>query len=549
MNKTLVIANREFRAIVGTKAFLIVITIMPVLMFGGIAIQKVLNGRVGPAEKKIAVLDGTGVLFASLAAAAQSHNEHEIFDLTSGDRIKPRLVLEPGPAGKVTEETRFQLSEQIRCHQIDAFLEIPAGIDRMPTEGEFAKANLYAENAAMMDEQGWLRTALGNAVRSRRLQEANIDPKPVDRASTPVMVEPLGLVARSPSGEFSKPRSTNMTESIFLPFGMMMLMFMTIFLASQPMLESVLEEKSQRIAEVLLGSVNAVQLMAGKLLGGLGGSLTVVFIYASGGLAVAWYFDALHLVPLRIVPWFLVYQILAVLMFGSLFMAVGAACSQLKEAQSMLLPIWMMMMIPLFVWLQVLRDPTGLFGMWLSFVPPATPLLMVLRLCASTAIPWWQPVLGTVVMLAATSFCVIVAADFPHRYSRPRQDAQAERTASLGRAGVTWPQQACSHCMRPASRSASFQVPSIVLLRATNQGADKSYLKAEPRTTVFEYELDFNPVRGLLFLSAGTGGTNYQSLVSFTGPFSTGQSPCGNLTLILGLGRQGKCRRVVRRGR
>ena len=95
----------------------------------------------------------------------------------------------------------------------------------------------------------------------------------------------------------------------------------------------------------------------------------------------------------------------------------------------------------------------------------------------------------------------------------------------------------------------SFQVPSIVLLRATNQGADKSYLKAEPRTTVFEYELDFNPVRGLLFLSAGTGGTNYQSLVSFTGPFSTGQSPCGNLTLILGLGRQGKCRRVVRRGR
>ena len=136
MNKILIVANREYRAIVGTKAFLIVITMMPVLMFGGIAVQRMLEGRVGPAEKKITVLDGTGVLFASLAAAAQSHNEHEIFDPANGKRIKPRLVLEAGPAGKATEETRFQLSEQVRCRQIDAFLEIPAGVDRMPAQGK-----------------------------------------------------------------------------------------------------------------------------------------------------------------------------------------------------------------------------------------------------------------------------------------------------------------------------------------------------------------------------------------------------------------------------
>ncbi|MGO9108750.1 MAG: ABC transporter permease [Thermoguttaceae bacterium] len=410
MYKTLVIANREFRAIVGTKAFLIVITLMPVLMFGGIAVQKMLQGRVGPTEKKITVLDGTGVLFESLAAAAKSHNEHEIFDLASGKQIKPRLVLEAGPDGKVTDETRFQLSEQIRRHQIDAFLEIPAGIDRMPDDGESAKANLFAENAVMMDEQGWLHNALCNAARSRRLQTAKIDPAPFERAGKPVMVEQLGLVARSQSGEFSKPRESSLNESIFLPFGMMMLMFMTIFLAAQPMLESVLEEKSQRIAEVLLGSVNAQHLMAGKLLGGLGGSLTVVVTYGGGALAVAWYFDVLHVVPLRIVPWFLVYQILAVLMFGSLFMAVGAACNQLKEAQSMLMPIWLLLMVPLFVWLDVVRDPMGSFGMWLSFVPPATPLLMVLRLCASAAVPWWQPALGILVMLAATWLCVFVAA-------------------------------------------------------------------------------------------------------------------------------------------
>jgi len=410
VTKILVIANREFRAIVGTKAFLIVITMMPVLMFGGIGVQKMLEGRVGLAEKKIVVLDGTGMLFESLAVAAQSRNEHEIFDRPNGKQIKPRFVLEAGPKGKVTEETRFQLSEQVRRRQIDAFLEIPEGIERMPAAGDLVKANLYAENAALLDEQGWLHAALTSAVRSCRLREAKIDPTLVDRASTPVTIDPLGLIVRSQSGEFSRPRGTSRFESAFLPFGMMMLMFLTIFLAAQPMLESVLEEKTQRIAEVLLGSVNTMQLMTGKLLGGLGGSLTVVAVYGCGGLAVAWYFDLLHLVPLRIVPWFLVYQVLAVLMFGSVFMAVGAACNQLKEAQSMLMPIWLLMMFPMFVWLQVVRDPTGSFAMWAALVPPGTPLLMVVRLAASAAVPWWQPAVGVVITLAATWLCVFAAA-------------------------------------------------------------------------------------------------------------------------------------------
>jgi ABC-2 type transport system permease protein len=410
MIKILVIANREFRAIVGTKAFLIVLTMMPILMFGGIAVQTMLEGRVGRAQTTFVVLDGTGALFDSLATAARSHNENEIFLQPGGKQVRPRIVLQAGTGGNVTEEERYRLSEQVRQHEIDAFLEIPAGIDHMPAAGQPATARLYAENAALMDEQGWLRNAISNAVRSRRLQLAKIDPTPVDRASTPVMIEPLGLVSQSSKGEFSKARATSMGENIFLPFGMMMLMFLTIFLAAQPMLESVLEEKTQRIAEVLLGSVNTVQLMAGKLLGGVGGSLTVVAVYACGGLAVARYFGVLHLIPLRIVPWFLVYQVLAVLMFGSLFMAVGAACNQLKEAQSMLMPIWMLMMIPLFVWIQVVRDPLGNFGTWLALVPPATPLLMVLRLASSAMIPWWQPVLGVFVMLAGTWFCIFVAA-------------------------------------------------------------------------------------------------------------------------------------------
>ncbi|MGA2798747.1 MAG: ABC transporter permease [Thermoguttaceae bacterium] len=407
MGKILVIAAREYRAIVGTKAFLIAIVMMPILMGGGIAAQILLQHRLGPTERKIMVLDCSGVMFDKLAKAAQQRDK-EILD--NGKQIGPRYVLENSPALTVTEEMRYDLSEQVRKGQINAFVEIPADVDKLPSGDEQPKVKFYAENSAVSDELQWLQGKINEIVHKSRLKEAKIDPDLVARATAWIKVEPLGLVSRSKAGQFSKPQESKLEETIFLPFGMMMLMFMVVFLAAQPMLESVLEEKSQRIAEVLLGSANAFQLMVGKLIGGVGGSLTVVAAYAAGGCALAWYYEAFRLVPLRVVPWFIIYQVLSVMLFGSIFMAVGAAVNQLKEAQSMLMPIWLLMMFPIFVWFQVVRDPMGSFATWISFIPPATSLMMVLRMGSTAAVPVWQPLAGIVIMLAATLCCVFAAA-------------------------------------------------------------------------------------------------------------------------------------------
>ena len=268
----------------------------------------------------------------------------------------------------------------------------------------------YAENASLSDERYWLQGKINDLVHESRLHELKIDPDLVARATSWVNIEPMGLVSRSSSGQINKPQESSVEQSIFLPMGMMMLMFMVVLLTAQPMMESVLEEKSQRIAEVLLGSANAFQLMAGKLIGGVGGSLTIIVTYAIGGFALAWYCDALHMVPLRMVPWFLVFQMLAVMLFGSIFMAVGAAVNQLKEAQSMLMPIWLLLLFPMLIWFQVVRDPTGSFAVWLSFIPPGTSLMMVLRMSSTAAVPLWQPLVGIVVMLAATLVCIFAAA-------------------------------------------------------------------------------------------------------------------------------------------
>jgi ABC-2 type transport system permease protein len=408
VGKIWVIAAREYRAIVGTKAFLIAIILMPILMGGGLAVQILLKNRLGPSERNIMVLDSSGKIYDKLAEAAQQRDK-EMLD-KSKQIIGPRYVLKTSPAAIVTQEMRFELSQQVRKGVIDAFVEIPTAVDELHSGKEQPAVRFYAENAAVSDELYWFRGKINDIVRTSRLKQAQIDPDLVARATAWVNVEPLGLVDRLKTGEISKPRESKAEESIFLPFGMMMLMFMVVFLAAQPMMESVLEEKSQRIAEVLLGSANAFQLMVGKLIGGVGGSLTVVATYAVGGGALAWYYDALHMVPLRIVPWFIVYQILAVMLFGSIFMAVGAAVNQLKEAQSMLMPIWLLMMFPIFVWLQVVRDPMGSFAIWLSFIPPGTSLMMVLRMGSTAAVPLWQPLLGILVMLAATLVCIFAAA-------------------------------------------------------------------------------------------------------------------------------------------
>jgi ABC-2 type transport system permease protein len=201
----------------------------------------------------------------------------------------------------------------------------------------------------------------------------------------------------------------NELADIFLPMGIMMLMFMVIFMAAQPMLESVLEEKSQRIAEVLLGSVSPFQLMSGKLIGTVSGSLTIFGIYSVGLYFISSNRGWLANIPMELLPWFIVYQALGVVFYASIFMAVGSSVSQLKEAQSMLLPVWLVLMIPMFVWLLIIRDPNGALARWLSLFPPCASTTMVLRLATGQTVPTWQIILSLLLLIVTTLAVIVIA--------------------------------------------------------------------------------------------------------------------------------------------
>src|SRR5262249_36198520 len=106
---------------------------------------------------------------------------------------------------------------------------------------------------------------------------------------------------------------------------------------------------------------------------------------------------------------FLVYGLIGVFLFGSVFIAIGAACTDIKDTQSMMMPAMLLMMLPIFVWPNVLRAPTSTFAVVLSLVPTATPFLMLPLTTIPPGPPLWQQATGVVLSLSTMVFFVWAA--------------------------------------------------------------------------------------------------------------------------------------------
>jgi ABC-type Na+ efflux pump permease subunit len=432
MRKIFTIAVREYRAMVGTKAFVASIIMMPVLMGGSIIAMEMLKNVGEIKQRKIAVSDQTGEFFAAIEKAAIERNrilksmdenrDSSMIDDSPGS-VREEYMIEKIDPETMNDNLRVALSNRIKNQDLYAFVEIPGEVlpsnttnpsEMSGTAEESAdsagKIRFFAQDASLSEAKGWLSRVINETIKVKRLEHAGIDPKLVQLASVPLTVVGMGLVERSADGSIQSAEEADVMKAIFLPMGIMMFMFMVIFMASQPMLESVLEEKSQRIAEVLLGSANPIQLMTGKLIGTVAGSLTVFLIYLAGAYLMCVYRGWTDQIPFELAPWFIVFQVVGVLFYASIFMAIGASVSQLKEAQSMLLPVWMLLMSPMFVWIFIVRDPLGPMATGFSLFPPATPTTMMLRMATGTALPWWQPIVGLVATMLTTILIVFVAA-------------------------------------------------------------------------------------------------------------------------------------------
>jgi ABC-type Na+ efflux pump permease subunit len=444
MNKVLTIAAREYKAAVLTKAFIIGLAMMPLLMGGSFLIQYVLKDVKNIKDKTFVVIDRTPgqQVFPALNLAVQARNETMITNKETGKQKEPRFVLEMEQPRPEVLKQRFELSQRVRRGEVFGYLDIGARVFEAPKTTDKVVMEAYAaemaanvtesradrmkRQAAMLPEdmtvryysnsptyndfQLWAGEVSKLLVQAHRAKAQNVDPLKLVTINLPVPLtnRELPRVNRV-TGEIEDGKDVNFLVSFFVPFGIIMLMFMVIMVGATPLMQGVVEEKMQRVAEVLLASVSPFQLMLGKLLGGVCVSLTMATVYLAGTIYLAYQYGFSDYLPLEVIVWFVIYLVLAVLMFGSLFIAVGAACTDIKETQTMLMPVMMLVVVPLFFVQKVITEPDGALATGISFFPFATPMIMTTRLAIPPGTLWWEPYLGVVVVLLTTLLCVWVA--------------------------------------------------------------------------------------------------------------------------------------------
>jgi len=198
------------------------------------------------------------------------------------------------------------------------------------------------------------------------------------------------------------------------PVAFVYLLWIAIFSIMQMLLHNVIEEKSNRIIEVLLSSVTPAELMMGKLAGIAAVGLTMVGAWVLSLVGIlAWKAGAQSEVAgqlysvvrtSNLLPAFVIYFFFGYLMYAALILALGSVCNTLKEAQNYMGMITMVMTVPLLTMMFIPKDPNGTLATALSWVPLYTPFIMMNRAAAD---PPLFDLVGTMVLLIATAVCAL----------------------------------------------------------------------------------------------------------------------------------------------
>ena len=142
-----------------------------------------------------------------------------------------------------------------------------------------------------------------------------------------------------------------------------------------------------KISEVLVASVTPFQLMLGKLIGTAATSVILAMVYLGGGTYALLSAGQFDLINPALYGWFVLFLLCAVMMFGSIFIAIGSAAADIKDAQGMMQPAMILVMLPMMLAFVVLKQPDSSIAIGASFFPTASPFLMLIRLAMTPTPP------------------------------------------------------------------------------------------------------------------------------------------------------------------
>ncbi len=369
MSKISTIIQREYSVRVRKKAFIFITLLTPVL-FAALIIVPTLLTKIGGGEKQILVLDKSSMFHSALKDSKKVK-----FDYKEGD-LSTHI-------GKLSEK------------QHAGILVIPPALNIYNPKG----INLQTNGTISPMLEGEIEKIITNRLRELRMAKSQIDQSELNR-----VYQSFDLEVKNTDS--SKTNAGSKTTSGIGYVGAILIYFFIFFFGSQVM-RSVMEEKTNRIVEVIVSSVRPFQLMMGKIFGVALVALTqfliwillgVGIVYAvstflldpatveaanasGGGMNIMGIFDELAKanIPL-IVGCFVFYFFGGYLLYAALFAAVGSAVDSETEVQQFMLPITLPLLVGVMTIGAIIADPNSQLSFWLSVFPLTAPISMMVRL-------------------------------------------------------------------------------------------------------------------------------------------------------------------------
>ncbi len=409
MNKLRLIIAREYMSIVGRKSFILMTLGMPLLIFIIGAVPMLLGylNDKGSDVQMISVVDETG-RYGSALHSDEMYNFVIEKDLTVSNARDFYSKAEDG---------------------IDAMVIIPRDVDSTGTVDILSKGTITPALVTTV------RSAIADTIESAHLASMGIPnlQQMVDKAHVDVDVRSIKL-----SEEGEKESSTDLAMGLGLVLSLFTYMFVLMYGAM--IMNSVIEEKTNRIVEVIVSSCRPFQLMLGKIIGvglvgltqmaiwlalfiivgmiaggalGISGMGSPEAMAAAGASADTGVMDGImkELYSINFLPiilYFILYFLGGYLLYSSLFAGLGSAVDQPSDSSQFMTPVMLIMIIALYAGMFCMENPSGPTAVWCSIIPFTSPVVMMVRL--PFGVPAWQMLLSLALLFGTALGITWIAA-------------------------------------------------------------------------------------------------------------------------------------------
>jgi len=288
-----------------------------------------------------------------------------------------------------------QANKMVLQGEISSYIVIDTNIARS------RKFEYVSQNVSNLKEVERLQSSVKDIVASQQLSKNGVNPELVKEASKPMDLETVKL---SKTGAVEK---AEVGSGLILGYVFLIVLVVFVLTSGQLLVRSVVEEKSNRIVEVLLSSLTAEELMTGKIIGLSLLGMTQLAVWAAVGASFAGPAAAFLTIPEN-VWWVGVFFFLGFLFYASVFVMAGAPVTTEQEAQQATFYVMMVLYLPLVIAFTVAENPTAGYLKILSLIPVFTPSMMAFRIPVQSP-ELWELISGAVILLASTYFCMIAA--------------------------------------------------------------------------------------------------------------------------------------------